>query len=192
MKMLPSSLGFLRNKSVTHTDKGFTLIETLIVIVIISILAAIIAPSWVTFLNRQRANAGRDQVLQALRVAQSNAKRTQVPVGVQFNIPADPQAELPTLTVRNDTQTLGNGSLKPGMASLSAFDPGGQIPGLAFASNGTLAKLNPDGTVAVDGTVSLPIKIVVSAPAGNNPSRRCVIVETLLGATRTGTDGECN
>jgi prepilin-type N-terminal cleavage/methylation domain-containing protein len=192
MKIQSLSSWIPRNRSATAKIAGFTLIETLIVIVIISVLAAIAAPSWVTFLNRQRANAGRDQVLQALRVAQANAKRTQLPVGVQFNIPANPQAELPTLTVRNDIQTLGNGSLKPGMASLSAFDPDGQIPGLAFASDGTLAGLNPDGTVAVDGTVSLPIKIVVSAPAGNNPSKRCVIVQTLLGATRTGADGDCN
>jgi prepilin-type N-terminal cleavage/methylation domain-containing protein len=177
---------------------GFTLIETLIVIVIISVLAAIVAPSWVTFLNRQRANAGKDQVLQALRTAQANSKRLRQPVGISFNIPANQETDLPTITIRRDTQTLGEGSLKPGMASLSVVDGNGNnLTEIAFADDGSLT-----GTPTFDATGNVtavdqnppptPVKVVVSSPAVNNPTRRCVIVQTLLGATRPGADAECN
>lgn len=198
IKTKPSERMASRNKTRTGNIAGFTLIETLIVIVIISVLAAIIAPSWVTFMNRQRANAGRDQVLQALRTAQTSAKRLRQPVGVQFNVPANPQAALPTLRIRNDVQTLGNGSLKPGMATLDVFDQtGNRLTGIAFAEDGSVAgtpTFDANGNLTgVNATLpAVPIRVVVSAPAGNNPSRRCVIVQTILGATQSGSDGECN
>lgn len=198
IKTKPSERMASRNKTRTGNIAGFTLIETLIVIVIISVLAAIIAPSWVTFMNRQRANAGRDQVLQALRTAQTSAKRLRQPVGVQFNVPANPQAALPTLRIRSDVQTLGNGSLKPGMATLDVLDRNGtRLTGIAFADDGSVAgtpTFDANGNLtAVNATLpAVPIRVVVSAPAGNNPSRRCVIVQTILGATRSGSDGECN
>lgn len=198
IKTKPSERMASRNKTRTGNVAGFTLIETLIVIVIISLLAAIIAPSWVTFMNRQRANAGRDQVLQALRTAQTSAKRLRQPVGVQFNVPANPQAALPTLRIRNDVQTLGNGSLKPGMATLDVFDRNGvRLTGIAFADDGSVAgapTFDANGNLtATNATLpAVPLRVVVSAPVGNNSSRRCVIVQTILGATRSGSDAECN
>lgn len=197
MKTQPFNPGILQVRSATAKTAGFTLIEALIVVVIISVLAAIAAPSWVTFLNRQRANAGRDQVFQALRAAQANSKRLQQSVGVQFNIPTDPEADLPTLTSRRDTQTLGAGSLKPGMASLDVVElGGGQLNGIAFANDGSVAGVptfDAEGNVTdVGAELNLPVFITVSAPATDNPSRRCVIVETLLGTMRTAADEDCD
>ena len=52
---------------------GFTLIEVLVVIVIAAVLAAIAAPSWQGFLNRQRVSAVKSDLLQTLKNAQQNA-----------------------------------------------------------------------------------------------------------------------
>lgn len=52
--------------------------------VVIGILAAIAAPSWITFTNRQRVNAANDAVLSALQDAQRDAKRTKRSYSVSF------------------------------------------------------------------------------------------------------------
>jgi len=177
-------------KTVVSKDKGFTLIELLIVVVLISILAAIAAPGWVTFLNRQRANAARDEVLQAIRVAQATAKRTRQDVSVQFNADVNP----PTLTVRNVTQVVG-GEGDNALVALNAVDgAGAELTELTFGSAGdididSITGLDPDDP---DRPIA---KITVSTPAegpgSDNPTQRCIIVQTLLGATRLGSDDEC-
>lgn len=65
---------FLKNRS----NSGFTLLEILIVIVAIGILSAITIPSWLVFVNRQRANTAQSTALSILRDAQSQAKGERV------------------------------------------------------------------------------------------------------------------
>jgi len=55
-------------------NSGFTLIETLMVIIMMGILAAIATPSWLGFIQQQRLNAAADRVYQSLKDAQSEAK----------------------------------------------------------------------------------------------------------------------
>lgn len=57
-------------------NSGFTLIEMLVVIIMVGILSAIAVPSWLSFVERQRLSTSAGQVLQAVNLAQSTAKRT--------------------------------------------------------------------------------------------------------------------
>jgi prepilin-type N-terminal cleavage/methylation domain-containing protein len=67
-------------------DGGFTLLEVLVIALIVGILSAIAAPSWLAFINRQRVRTVNDRVLQSLRRAQSEAKRNvSAIVTVTFN-----------------------------------------------------------------------------------------------------------
>lgn len=57
-------------------NKGFTLIEMMIVTLMVGILSAIAVPSWLAFTTNQRLSTATDRVLLSVRAAQSEAKRT--------------------------------------------------------------------------------------------------------------------
>jgi prepilin-type N-terminal cleavage/methylation domain-containing protein len=67
-------------------DAGFSLLEMLTVVAIIGILSAIIAPSWVNFVQRQRVNKANDAVLAAIKQAQTEAKKQKINYSVSFRV----------------------------------------------------------------------------------------------------------
>lgn len=177
---------------VRRSTAGFTLTELLIVIVMIGILMAIAAPSWVAFINSRRADAAREQILQALRQAQAQALRTRQFQTVQF---ADRTATSPpTVTVFGDTQKLGSSQGKdqftPNMVSLQVLTYGANkaddCPNtncIEFDAKGNiLNQMNAPG-----------IKVVVySPPAPATTATRCVFIQTILGATQLKSGTDCN
>ena len=160
-------------------DGGFTLLEVLIVVLIVGIFASIAAPSWLAFINRQRVRTVNDRVLQTLRTAQSEAKRTKSDRVVTFNTSDDP----PTATIKTEPtqnpplQTVtfnGEGEIKPGTIALTVNTPGAPTTppnSLVFDYQGNLTR----------GTT--PFYVTVAPSRGG--IKQCVIVETLLGGMRT-------
>ena len=169
-------------------DKGYTLIELIVVVILLGVLASIAAPGWLGFINRQRVRTVNDRVFQSLRLAQSEAKRTKSAVTITFNYdpnpPNNPVADPPTVTfvpplpTGGSTQVLNaGGEVKPGTIKLTFSQP-----------NPTPAQRSL--TFDYQGNPDKPSFIVAVSPF-NGGGKQCAIVETLIGGMRTA-EGEYN
>ena len=175
----------------TKGDKGYTIIELLIIVLILGIFASIAAPGWVGFINRQRVRTVNDRVFQTLRTAQSEAKRTKSDRVVTFNTPA---TDLPTATINTapaqnpPLQTVtfdAGGEIKKGQVKLSvASCP----PNSACTAAATPLTFNYNGVVDPN---SPPLPFIVTVSTVNGGGKQCAIVETLIGGMRTA-EGEYN
>jgi len=181
---------------------GFTMIELLVVIVVVAILSAIAAPSWLGFLTRQRLNAAQAEAIGALREAQTNAKREKRVWQACFrDFPGDPGNNINPKVIwavrpRPTTGGTGCDAISPGLwQSITQSDadtlaiedslsnsnmqqPSGYYR-VEFQDKGLLNKNQPTGT------------ITFRSRREQNGSKRCVVVETILGAVRAGNDSEC-
>jgi prepilin-type N-terminal cleavage/methylation domain-containing protein len=167
-------------------DKGFTLLEVLVTVLVLGILASIAAPSWLAFINNQRVRTVNDRVLQSLRSAQSEAKRTKRDVTITFNATpatAPTVTFVPPLATGGSEQTLNaGGEIKPGTITLvtnatTPVDAGVPVNSIVFDYQGNVKRLPATGRFVV--TVSPVVGGVVGGP------KKCVFVETILGGMRT-------
>lgn len=155
------------------------------VLAIIGILSAIAAPGWLTFANRQRANRATDQVLQSIRSAQADAKRTRRTRTLKFVEDGEN-----TYFISNNgiSSKIGEGDLD-GMVVLQALEA---VSSTDSSLTGTKLGDKPIEFASTGGidNVDLPVHITVAIP-NDDGVKRCIIVRSLLGATQTGKDSEC-
>jgi prepilin-type N-terminal cleavage/methylation domain-containing protein len=180
------------NKTASRkSDGGFTLLELIVVVLVLGLLSSIAAPSWLAFINRQRVRTVNERVLQTLRSAQSEAKRSKRDIIITFN--PTPATDPPTAIIKTDPaqnpplQTVtfdAGGEIKPGTIKLTVDPPAGATA--------------PPNSIVFDyqGNPSTTQFVVTVVPATSEPddisARQCARVETLIGGMRTAEGPECN
>ncbi|MUH00215.1 prepilin-type cleavage/methylation domain-containing protein [Scytonema sp. UIC 10036] len=66
------------------SNSGFTMLEIVVIVLIISLLAAIAVPSWLAFVDIQRLKTAQGEAYQAMRQAQSLATKNKLTWQVSF------------------------------------------------------------------------------------------------------------
>ena len=208
---LPVKISSVKSKQ----SSGFTLIEVLVTILIVGILSAIAAPSWLGFVARQRLNKANDTVLVTLREAQREAKKTKRAYSVSFrknprNTDIVEYAIYPTNDLDGKEIVPNTINLWKPLGSELGINPEQFLVGTNLTDknkgNGdTVRFLSGTKTISFDYTGTLPrdaqmpLKIVLATPknSGNRQQqlsniKRCVIIETFIGGIKTAIDEDCN
>lgn len=172
----------------SKSTQGYTLLEVVIIVVVIGILSAIAAPSWLAFLTRLRLNAAQAEALAVMREAQAGAKRQKRVWEACFQQNnTENKVQWSVHPFKEDGEICENATwqnLIGSDANKIAIDSNGST--LYNKNNIYRLQFNHKGWV--NGQLG---KITFMPPNQPNGSKRCVYASTLLGAMRTAQNREC-
>ncbi len=153
-------------KSIRESIRGFTLIESMVTVIVFGILASLAAPNLLTWFSNKRVEQGLGKIQSSLLEAQRQAIRQSrncivtIPIGTDVQITASPDSCLSSDLA--STRTLQKLSVR--QSNLSA-------------------------TVTFDykGETANQATVVVSTSGGGTIKQKCLVLSGPLGLMRTGT-----
>ena len=187
---------------------GFTLVELLVTVIMVGVIAAIAAPSWLSFVQQRRVAAANDAVARVLQEAQSLAKSQKLSYSVSFRnqggVPQvavykdSPQPDASSWRALGDQFGFKSGQIILGtnLANGVTNSAGGSVS-YNLPTTSSVAKITFNYTGAFPttpnpnlGSQGLIIAVAAGKPNSNPPepasTQRCVKVSTLLGSTQIG------
>lgn len=167
------------------SNLGYTLLEILVIVVVVGILAAIGAPSWLSMLNRWRLNAAQAEALSVMREAQANARREKRVWQASFR-EINGQVQWSLHPDDSETNQIWNNLIREDANKISILQ-----------SHTTLQNHNGVYSVQfkhnywVNGQLGRITFVSRSGASNSITTKRCVWVSTLLGVLRTNSDRDC-
>ena len=197
----------------SSNSAGFSLLEMIVVVLIIAVLSAIIAPGWLAFVNRQRVAKVNDGIFSTLQEAQREAKRTKRSYSASFRT----ENQVPEFAIHQADSTpqpsqwkkLGeNLEINPGQvllcSNVDANAPNTEDTSVTcnFSdANKRTITFDYQGNLAEKSggdPADTPLMVTAGIPESNNANavieatQRCVQVKTLIGSMQVGQENECN
>ncbi|MFM2314724.1 MAG: hypothetical protein RLZZ04_4000 [Cyanobacteriota bacterium] len=147
------------------SNAGFTLVELLMTLIIVSVIAVITVPNFLGLLNRNRVNQAAQQVEGALKEAQRQAMR----MGKQC-----------TININTTTKIISNPATNGCLLSTRNLNNSVQLN-----SKTDSGEIKFSGKGNIDGSVVANPVLVVSMP-NQTSQRKCVVLDGLFGVLRSG------
>ena len=148
-------------KQNNKSDRGFTLVELAIVLIIIGIIGAIAAPSFLGLLNRYRVTQASEKLFGAIYEAQRQAIRQGKLCRVNIDVATNNITGNPPNCLLNDRKIEENINIRSNIR--------GKIPNISFSYRGSTTKM---GTIVVS--------------SDNSQLQRCFVISLGTGISRTG------
>lgn len=159
---------------------GFTLLEMVVITIVIGVLAAIAAPSWFSFLQRQRLNTAQGEIYRAIQQAQTRARRDKTIWEARFREEAVEGESVVQWSIRPEGKDRGWNSLDDRISIDNERTDLEEVDGvwrIGFDSKGR--PLDEDHLAQVTLLIE------------NLEDRRCIEMATILGAIRQDRDNGC-
>jgi prepilin-type N-terminal cleavage/methylation domain-containing protein len=164
-------------KTQHSSNKGFTLIEILITIMILGILATIATPNFLTWSTNKKIEDISTNIEGALKEAQSTAIRRNRTCNVWVtNTTA-------SAVLDDASKTADPGCLPSGSRTIATLDSNLRIAGTG-GSTGTLVKFSAVGTAIV--TPSTDAFVIYRTDALSTGTRKCIVISSGIGIIKTG------
>jgi len=168
-------LPFLVNTNNVFNNRyisGFTVLETLVIVVLIGLLAALGIPNWITFVATRQLNTAQNEVYYAMRQAQTQATKEKSTWQASFR----------------EQNGIVQWAVHPATVSPSNANWNNLDANVRLDAETTLREINSIKQIHFNykGNVQEPPlgRITLSSKSGGK-AKRCVIVSTILGAIRT-------